>query len=186
MHVVVLKCNNGVNATTVTCKRVVLWVLGAAGTIRRVDCPNTPSSNHNNDNEAAHQSRARAEWNKGEEGSAATATIPWALLSLLSLWRHLNPSYWHNPMLLSQLHTTANGESGDPPLLVASELLALGSVWRLRHDTPGDNNRFDLSCGSRPTRLDVGNANLTAFSGGYFWVHFDPRRIDMIYLSLLL
>jgi hypothetical protein len=99
-HIVVPKCNDGANATTVTCEGVVRWVLGAAGTIGMVDHPDLPSSNHNDDDEAARRSRAREEWNKGEERMAAMMTIPLVPLSLSSLWRRLNPSYRRDPTLL--------------------------------------------------------------------------------------
>jgi hypothetical protein len=73
-------------------------------------------------------------------------------------------------------------KSGDPPLLAASELLAFGSMWHLRYKAPGDDNRFNLSHGSRLMRLNVGNADSTVFPGDYFWVHFNPRRRVLFFL----
>ncbi len=53
VHVLVPKCNDGANAMTVTCKGVVRRVLGAARTIGRVDHPDLPSSDHDDDDKAA-------------------------------------------------------------------------------------------------------------------------------------
>ncbi len=83
-----LVMHDGANAMTITREGVVRWILGAAGTIGRVDHPNLPSSNHDDDNEATRLLRVRAEWNKGEAESAVTMTIPSAplLFSLSLLW----------------------------------------------------------------------------------------------------
>ncbi|KAL7428527.1 hypothetical protein ACHAXH_001702 [Discostella pseudostelligera] len=126
--------------------------------------------------------RIEKEWYEGEQVSTDT--------------RVLDPAYRHDPTLLPQHKPTtfvddttiSNGNIN----LIASELLALGSVWylplhRSTHASSSANtsptssasigyDRFDPANGSKPTRLTVGESNRTIHPGDYFRVHFDPRR----------
>jgi len=166
---------SGAATVATTCEEVVRWVLRASssslnddGGVGRSDSPPPPPLGYecDEDDEATRRSRVRAEWNEGEEASSSSGE------------RILDPSYRHDPTLLPRTTTTTDGG----PNLVASELLALGSVWRLPRDAPGGSSssggadRFDPGCGSKPTRLDVGDADAEARPGDYFRVHFDPRR----------
>ena len=166
--------DDGGTAVATTCEEVVRWVLRASSSALndddggggRSDSPLPPGYECDEDDEASRLSRVRAEWNEGEEASSSGEHI-------------LDPSYRHDPTLLPRTTTTTDGG----PNLVASELLALGSVWRLPRDAPGGSSssggavdRFDPGCGSKPTRLDVGDADAEARPGDYFRVHFDPRR----------
>ncbi len=172
-HVVVPEYDGDDGATVATCEDVVRWVLRASSSALdddvggggRSDSPPPGCECDDDDEEAARRSRVRAEWNEGEEevSSSGGRVI-------------LDPSYRHDPALLPR---TTTATDGGPPDLVASELLSLGSVWRLPRDAPGSSpwtDRFDPGSGSRPTRLDVGDADDAARPGDYFRVHFDPRR----------
>ncbi|KAL3757190.1 hypothetical protein ACHAWU_007995 [Discostella pseudostelligera] len=130
--------------------------------------------------------RIEMEWHEGEEVSTDT--------------RVLDPAYRHDPTLLPQHKPTlvamdSNSNNDDTTIsngsinLIASELLALGSVWYLPlYRTPASSgnispssasigyDRFDPANGSKPTRLTVGDTNRTIHPGDYFRVHFDPRR----------
>lgn len=120
--------------------------------------------------------RIEEEWKEGEDDTATDA-------------RTLEPAFRHDPTLLPQQKISSVPDNSIN--LIASELLALGSIWYLpldRHQSSSSSvssptsgnyvgyDRFDPSNGSKPTRLNVGDLNRTIQPGDYFRVHFDPRR----------
>ncbi|KAL7554620.1 hypothetical protein ACHAWF_018537 [Thalassiosira exigua] len=110
------------------------------------------------DDEESRRIRILSEWDAGEAASSPA--------------RVLDAAYRHDP--------SSYPLSPDGPILTATELLALGSVWRLPRSaaegSKGAVDRFDPSSGVKPTRLTVGDRNATAEAGDYFRVHFEPRR----------
>jgi hypothetical protein len=180
-HVVVPEYDDGTNFT---CEDVVRWVVDAASSSSSssscpIDYDSSAPSRHDYEKDHGGQTRRfriYAEWNEGGEEMSSSSSS--------SSLAHLDPAYRHDPSLLPRERTTTNppddgiDDGTDGPYLIASELLALGSVWRLPYDAHRSKSidRFDPRSGIKPTRLDVGDALETARPGDYFRVHFDPRR----------
>jgi 23S rRNA-/tRNA-specific pseudouridylate synthase len=181
----------GAATTTMTCEDVVRWVLLEAYARSRggihnhnynnehydttLDNPllsstcadyDNNNNNNNNDNhkEIVRRLQIQKEWKDGkveeEETAASTTDI---------VLRRLDPNYRHDPTLFPQIPiTTTTATDARTDLLTPSELLALGSVWQLPHNT--------LSIDDKPTRLNIGHTDDIAKPGDYFRIHFDPRR----------
>jgi len=129
---------------------------------------NKDDDDNNNHKEIVRRLQIQKEWKDGkveEEEAAAASTTDIVL-------RRLDPNYRHDPTLFPQIPitTTITTTTTDArtDLLTPSELLALGSVWQLPHNT--------LSIDDKPTRLNIGHTDDIAKPGDYFRIHFDPRR----------